>query len=221
MTFAGEATFTWTKDRNQTEHRIELRYSSEKAGGDSNWIEDDDLIEYRGVYRRYFGPITFAYGAAGLDSVFTGPEPDEYALQPTDVRISAGLGQIRKWGEWKILSNIVVASGPRIPLATTTSSKSGNRMPKSVPRACCITFRAERQVSFYVRFEAFTPFDDMANVEFLLTSGFTYKLLEYVSLDLYFRGYYEGQPEDAPDDAPGYDEVSYRNGLLLGVTYSF
>ena len=40
----------------------------------------------------------------------------------------------------------------------------------------------KRKINYYVRLEAFVPFDDGGNAQFLLTSGFTYKMLEYLSL---------------------------------------
>jgi hypothetical protein len=221
LTLAGDATFTWTQDRKQTEHRIELRYSQEKTGGD-DWVEDDDLIEYRGVYRQYWSQISFAYGSAGLDSIFSGPEPDEAFMNPTDVRAAAGVGQLRLWGEWKNSLEYRIGLHAQDIWGDEQYIDDWEDDPQlGVEGLIHYILAPNDKLNYYIRLEAFAPFDDGGNMQFLLTSGFSYKMLEYLSLDWYFRGYYEGHPEDAPDDAPGYDELSYRNSLLLGVTYTF
>ena len=222
ITSAGEATFTYTSGVHQTEHRIELRYSLEKAGGQSSWVEDDDLIEYRGVYRRYWNPRTFAYGSGGVDSVFTGPEPQEHFMNPTELRGAAGVGQLYLWGNWKNSFEYRVGVRAQDQIGSDDYIDPWERDVEVGPDALLhYIVGPDEKINFYARLEAFTRFDDTGNVQLLLTSGFSYKMLKFLALDLYFRSYYEGRPEDAPESALGYDEISYRNSLQLGLTYSF
>ena len=96
-TFADVDLYLDGTQANRTSHRTAL-FAGKNGGQD--WVEDDDLIEYRGVYRQYWDDISFVYGGAGVDSIFSGPSTAAF-MNPTDVQIGAGVGQLRLWGEWK------------------------------------------------------------------------------------------------------------------------
>jgi len=72
---------------------------------------------------------------------------------------------------------------------------------------------------WYVRYEAFAPFDDITRVQNLVEAELEIQVTKYLTVKLAARGYYESHPEDVtPGPGDGYDEWSWRQESLIGVT---
>ncbi|MDA3961185.1 MAG: hypothetical protein PF961_10375 [Planctomycetota bacterium] len=211
---------TWASDPHSVEQTLIARFGREKPE-DGPWVENTDEIDYEGAYKYHFTPPHFTYGAWGLETVFTGVEPDREPFDPATAKLSAGYGQKHIWEdeakrswEWRI--------GAR---AQRTWGRRQGDENRDIETGAEFWTRYEAEpmekVRWWVQYEAFSEFEDLGHISNLLTGAFTYQLMEYLSLQLTVRGYYESAPDEASSDAIGYDELSLRQESLIGLTYQF
>lgn len=207
----------WRRDVHSVEQTLILKFGRQKEE-DRPWIESTDEINYDGAYKYHLGQPHFVYGAWGADSVFTGPEPDEEFLDPFTAKVSAGYGQEHHWKEpdrkweWRV--------GAR---AQKRWARGLEEQDREVETGLEFMTRYESNpipdLTWWIQYEAFSEFEDFGHVTNLLTADFNYQLLKYLTLKLSLRAYYETEPDDTETDV-GYDEFSWRQDTLLGITYT-
>lgn len=207
--------------RDDVDQRLELTYGR-RSEEDREWIDSVDEIVYDGQYLRSLGGPHHWYAALGAESVFTGPEPEEKPLDPLLGRASTGYAQ-----RFEDL----------LPESDQLTWRVGVRVQKrwgdSLDERARDTvygwegrIRYQRQhykdLSYFGQYDVFGEFEDSGHISHLGQAGLTFDLGKYVSLEFSLRFYYEARPDDVDDATDnGYDELSWRQESLVGLSYSF
>lgn len=210
----------WIYGKKRVEQALAMKYGRVRQDHE-DWEENTDQIDYDGAYKYLFKQPHYWYGAWGGDTVFTGPDPYNEPFNPVLAKVSAGYGQMYENFQQlsgKFDARVGVRAQQRFGARLTGIEDDLEVGPEFVARY-------ERQqteaLSYFTQYEAFSEFEDMAHVSNLITAGLDLLLAPYMTLRVAFRGYYEAEPEDAPDGSPGYDEFSYRQETLLGLTFVY
>ncbi len=216
------------------EQLLTMRYGQIQDSGNSHFHENDDEVRYDNTYRHLLVEPHFLYGLAGAETVLSGPHENDPARIPDDfenpfdpllVKVSAGYGQrYEQWlpddfFEWRIGVRVQHrwASQP-LPLQDPNEvGPEGYLRYESTPRPL------DKSVTYFVQYEVFSEFNDMAHVTNLITASLAYNLAKYVQLQLALRAYYETRPREDRDDQlyDGYNRWSYKQDTLLGLTYIY
>ena len=210
----------YQQQKHSVEQRLELRYGRVRQEG-SSWDENNDQLSYDGDYRYKFNKPQYGYVGWGLDTVFTGIEPDEEPLDPATVNASAGYGQKREhtgdkpWlFDWQAGLRVQRTYGRGL-------GSDGREAQVGIEFQVRYESKPKDDFDWWAQYELFVPGDDAGNHQHLLTAQANYQLTSVLQLSVALRAYYEGESEDAADGAVGYDELSLRQETLLGLAYSF
>lgn len=208
----------WRRGDHSIEQMLVLKFGRQREQ-EQPWIESTDLIDYDGAYKYHLEDPHFLYGGWGADSVFTGSEPDKEPLDPFTAKISVGYGQAFSWAEpersweWRV--------GAR---AQKRWARNLDQEDREIETGIEFVTRYEaapiEDLTWWIEYEAFSEFEDLGHITNLLTANFNYKLFKYLTLKLALRAFYETEPENAETEV-GYDELSWRQETLLGITYDF
>jgi hypothetical protein len=183
-------------------------------------------VRYDGVYRREITYPHFAYLGWGAESVFTGPDPHDYAFDPTTGKGSAGYGQ--RYEDFLPDKNHV-----EVRLGARAQQKWGASVPpedegiktglESFARYEHLLKRGEGEydVRFFGQYEGFSEFEDLAHITNLVTAGLVMQLTRYLAVELGLRAYYESMPTGDVGTGLGYDEWSLRHDSLFGLTLAY
>jgi hypothetical protein len=223
LTFEGQA--NWRSAKDSVDNLLKARYGRIRTEG-QEWSENNDEIRYDGVYRREFYRPHFVYLGWGAESVFTGPDPQNYSFDPTTVKVSTGYGQ-RYEDFWPDKNHIEARLGVR------AQKKWGHSVPpendeietgiEAFARYEHLLKRGDGayDVRFFAQYEGFSEFDDLEHITNLVTAGLTMQLTRYLAVELGLRAYYETRPEEDDGTGIGYNEWSMRHDSLFGLTYQY
>lgn len=211
-----EGALTWRRDQHSVEQTLLMKFGRQRQEG-QEWLENTDEIDYDGAYKYHLNAPHFMYGAWGADTVFTGTDPARKFADPFTAKVSAGYGQERHWEkrdqrwEWR--------AGARAQRTWGRGLSDDDREVKTgLEFVTRYSSTPLEDLSWWIQYEAFSEFEDPGHISNLLTADFSYKLMAYLTLKLTLRAYYETEPDDAISGI-GYDEFSWRQDTLLGLTY--
>ena len=222
-TFDGQV--NWKEGKNSIDNLLKARYGRIRTQG-QDWSENNDELRYDGVYRREIVEPHFIYLGWGAESVFTGPDPYNYAFDPTTGKISGGYGQRyedfipdknslefrlgaraqKKWGQ---------SIGPDQD-GIETGIEAFARYEHLLKRG-----EGEYDVRFFTQYEGFSEFNDLHHITNLITAGLTVQLTRYITIELGVRAYYETRTKEDDGTSIGYDQWSVRQDALFGLTYQY
>jgi hypothetical protein len=216
LTFDGS--LRWKDGSESADHDLRLRYGKIRQEG-QQWLENDDEARYEGVYRHEFRKPHFIYASWGARSVFTNPI-DDRALDPLLAHVGGGYGQLYE--------NLLFAPDR---LEWRLGARAQKRWSRHEPRNRTLVesgieafLRYERvlneSLKYFVQYDGFSEFNDLAHVTNLITAGLTMQLSKYLAVDVGLRAYYETAPEES-DGAPVYNHWSVRQDTLAGLTVTF
>lgn len=221
-----ETALNWKSDADSVDNLLKARYGKVKQHG-SNWIENNDEIRYDGVYRREISKPWFVYLGWGAESVFTGPDPYNYAFDPLTVRISGGFGNLyenflpdKNRLEWRLGARVQKRWGQSLAEGKDrieTGAEAFLRYDHDMIEPGAKT----PLVRFFAQYEGFAEFSDMEHVTNLVTSGLAVQFSRYLSAEIGVRAFYETKPKEYDGTVPGYSQWSIRQDVLVGVTYLF
>ena len=216
--FIFDGKLVYDNEPNEIEQTLKLNFGRQKQE-DTGWIENSDLIDYDGVYKRKLDEPHYLYGAWGADSIFTGAPPEEEPLDPVIGKVSAGYGQKHQFTEKELFEGRIGAR------AQKRWGRGIGEAARDIETGIELYLRYEdsptEDLKYYAQFEAFSEFDDLGHIQNLLQAGLSYQLHKYVSLEFGLRAYYETEPDDAAPGATGYDEISFRQETTIGIIYKF
>jgi hypothetical protein len=219
LSFDGKHSIQLSAD-DRIEQILVARYGRIRQEGES-FLENADLVDYDGTFKHFLREHHFLYGAVGADTVFTGPEPDEDAFDPVLAKVSVGYGQeyedLLPQSD-KLQARVGVRAQRRFGRHLSDREEEWEIGPEFVAR---YERKQTESLSYFLQYEAFSEFADLAHISNLMTAGLDLLLAPYLTVRLAARGYYEAEPEDAPVGSPGYDEFSYRQETLAGLTWAF
>lgn len=223
FTYEGQA--NWKSDKDSIDNLLKARYGRIRTDS-QDWQENNDEIRYDGVYRRELFYPHFVYLGWGAESVFTGPEPRNYAFDPTTGKASTGYGQRyedflpdKNHFETRVGVRAQQTWGPSVPPEDDdieTGLEAFVRYEHLLKRG-----EGEYDVRFFAQYEGFSEFRDFAHITNLVTAGLTMQLTRYLAVELGLRAYYETLPENDDGTGIGYDEWSVRQDSLFGLTYAY
>jgi hypothetical protein len=79
-----------------------------------------------------------------------------------------------------------------------------------------------KEIFWSFLYEGFAPFDDLGNISNLFQAKLKIDVTTYVAVELTARAYYETTPDGVKNQTEdGYDEWSWRQESLIGLTYKF
>lgn len=223
FTYEGQA--NWKADKDSIDNLLKARYGRIRTDNQA-WQENNDEIRYDGVYRRELVRPHFIYLGWGAESVFTGPDPDNYAFDPTTGRASVGYGQRyedflpdKNHFEARIGVRAQQSWGPSVPVGDDeieTGIEAFVRYEHLLKRG-----EGEYDVRFFTQYEGFSEFEDPGHITNLVTVGLTMQLTRYLAVELGLRAYYETTPDRDDGTGTGYDEWGIRQDSLFGLTYIY
>ncbi len=223
LTYEGQA--NWKTDLDSVDNLLKARYGRLRTE-DKSWQENNDEIRYDGVYRREVGRPHFIYLGWGAESVFTGPDPDNYAFDPTTGKVSAGYGQ--RYEDFLADKNhcegrVGVRAQQRWGASLTREEEDVETGIEAFLRYEHLLKRGdgEYDVRFFAQYEGFSEFEDLDHITHLVTAGLTMQLTRYLAVELGLRAYYETRPERDDGTGSGYNEWSIRQDSLFGLTYQY
>lgn len=212
---------TWEVDPQEVEQTLIADFGRQKDEEDA-WEDGNDVIDYDAIYRYHLNEHQRLSGAIGIDSVFTGKAPDNELFDPTLLKIIAGYGQEF---DWKIDERVTSAEWRTGPRAQRRFGRGLGPERRDWEAGWelygKVSYAPREGVEFWAAYEAFAEFNDPGHISNLLTGGIAYQLTAYITATLSVRGYYETAPEEIADDTPGYDEFSYMQDSMIGLTYTF
>lgn len=215
-----EAGVEYRNGKHSVEHDLLAKYGRKKDQN-TDWVEDTDEVRYDGVYRYAFSKPHYAFASWGWESVFTGPEPEADPFQPGLVKGAAGYGQLYEnfWAKSsKLDARIGVGARKRygrILSARDTEVETGIELFVRHERIL------DERLRYFLQYEAFSEFADLAHITNLVTAGLTLQLYAHLTVELGLRAFYETEPEDAVSGSSGYDELGLRQDTLVGLTYTW
>lgn len=223
LTYEGQA--NWRSDKDSVDNLLKARYGRIRTEG-QEWSENNDEIRYDGVYRREFFAPHFVYLGWGAESVFTGPDPQNYAFDPTTGKVSTGYGQRyedflpdKNHFEARLGVRAQQKWGPSVPPEDDeieTGIEAFARYEHLLKRG-----EGAYDVRFFAQYEGFSEFDDLEHITNLVTAGLTMQLTRYLAVELGLRAYYETLPDDDDGTGIGYNQWSMRHDSLFGLTYQY
>lgn len=223
FTYEGQA--NWKSDKDSIDNLLKARYGRIRTDNQA-WQENNDEIRYDGVYRRELVRPHFIYLGWGAESVFTGPDPENYTFDPTTGRASFGYGQRyedflpdKNHFEARVGVRAQQSWGPSVPVGDDeieTGLEAFVRYEHLLKRG-----EGEYDVRFFAQYEGFSEFEDMGHITTLVTAGLTMQLTRYLAVELGLRAYYESAPERDDGSGIGYDEWGIRQDSLFGLTYTY
>ena len=215
-----EAGLEYRNGKHSVEHDLLAKYARKKDENTA-WVEDTDEVRYDGVYRYAFSKPHYTFASWGWESVFTGPEPEADLFQPGLVKGAAGYGQLYEnfWAkESKFDARIGVGARQRYGKILSSSETE-------VETGIELFVRHERvldeRLRYFLQYEAFSEFEDVAHITNLFTGGLSVQLYTYLTVELGLRAFYETEPDDVVSGTPGYDELGLRQDTLIGLTYTW
>ncbi len=208
----------WTEDKHSVKQTLAAEFGQQKTE-DASWVENIDLIDYDGAYDYSWEKPHFGYVAWGLDTVFTGAEPDDNFADPLAGKVSVGYGQ-RHW-ELKVdQQELIARAGIRTQKKWGTGLSSTEKEAETGWELFAHYDRAiSDDISFWGQAEIFGEFEDAGHISTLLTAAVKVQLHNQISLDVSWRSYHETEPDDSASSV-GYDEWSYSQSALIGITYT-
>jgi hypothetical protein len=218
-----EGSLMWRVEPHSIEQLLKARWGRSNSDH-QGFSENTDELRYDGIYRHAIGKPHYLYVAWGAETVFTGPPPSDYRLDPVTAKASSGYGQIYE---------------DVLPVTSRLDGRLGARAQKSwgeflTPEqrhweSGAEAFLRYEQTPFqhdgnmarvYAQYEGFAEFNDLAHITNLITAGATLQMLRYVAVDVRLRLYYETRPKESGDPTPpGYNQWSVRQETLVGLTY--
>jgi hypothetical protein len=223
FTYEGQA--NWKDGKNSLDNLLKARYGRIRTEGNA-WQENNDELRYDGVYRRELAKPHFLYLGWGAESVFSGPEPEENAFDPTLGKVAAGYGQRyedflpgKNHFEARIGARAQQRWGASVPPESDdleTGLEGFARYEHLLKRG-----DGEYDVRFFAQYEAFSEFEDLAHITNLATAGLAVQISRYLAVELGLRAYYETAPEEDDGTGIGYDEWSLRQDFLFGLVYTY
>lgn len=223
FTYEGQA--NWKSDKDSIDNLLKARYGRIRTDNQA-WQENNDEIRYDGVYRRELIRPHFVYLGWGAESVFTGPDPHNYAFDPTTGRASVGYGQRyedflpdKNHFEARVGVRAQQSWGPSVPAGDDeieTGIEAFVRYEHLLKRG-----EGDYDVRFFAQYEGFSEFEDLGHITNLVTAGLTMQLTRYLAVELGLRAYYESTPDRDDGTGIGYDEWGIRQDSLFGLTYTY
>lgn len=223
FTYEGQA--NWKDGKDSVDNLLKARYGRIRTQGE-DWLENNDEIRYDGVYRREMVKPHFVYLGWGAQSVFTGPDPRNYAFDPTTAHVSTGYGQRyedflpdKNHFEARLGVRAQQTWGPSVSDddgEVETGIEAFARYEHLLKRG-----EGAYDVRFFAQYEGFSEFEDLEHMTHLVTAGLAVQLSRYLAVELGLRAYYETTPEEDDGTGIGYDEWSMRQDSLFGLTYTY
>lgn len=216
----------WREGKNSVEHTIKAEYARSRQQN-AEWLKTKDELRYDGIYRRELKQPHFVYGSWGFETVFQGPPPTYDAFQPFLGKVGAGYGQLyenllpeKDRLEWRIGARAQKRWG-RYLTDDEGHIETGPDAFARYERQAIIN-RNGQDLRYFLQYEGFSEFNDLAHITNLITAGLTYKLTGNLTIDLAFRAYYETRPKEdrATHELAGYNQWSMRQDTLLGLAYT-
>jgi len=218
-----EDTLTWKRGDHGVVQSLVVKYGEQKQER-QDFAEDTDQIDYDGAYSYLLGKPHFVYLSWGLDTNLTEPDPGDGWFEPGVAKIATGYGQryenlLPKSD--KLEFRLGVRGQQRYGRFTV-----GGVYENDFQVGPEFTARYERKhrddLRYWIQFEAFGDFEDIAHVTNLLTAGLDLQVSKWLTVSLGLRAYYETEPDDVdPTLTDTYDSLSYRTEVLVGLTYLF
>lgn len=215
-----DARLKWEEGVNSFQNDLILKYGKtyEKV---NKWIENTDEIDYDGIYRRDINGPHNAYASIGLDSVFTGVEPEGEALDPIIGKVAVGYTYKRD----NIFPETDSFEGRVGARAQRAWGDNATAQQKETETGIEVILRYERtknkQLDYFVQYEFFSEFEELSHNTHLIIAGINYKISPVFSIRFDVRGYYETKPDGAVDVVDKYNTLALRQETMVGFTYEF
>ena len=223
----------WKEGKDSVQQIFKGRYGRQKTN-DQPVVESDDEARYDGVYRRELTNPHFVYLGWGLESVWTGPYPNDPTRAPDNSRnnfdpllakVSGGYGQ--RYADWVPQDKFEWRLGARAQKRWGSLISSNDRGIETGIEAFAryegVPATYQKDLKYFAQYEGFSEFNDLKHITNLITAGLTFQLSKYINIDLALRAYYETLPKeyDNNSQAPGYNQWSIKQDTMVGVVYSF
>ncbi len=215
--FDGSAIYV--RDPWRVENTLQVKYGKQRVQS-SGWIENTDLIDYDTIASYSLGEPHFLYGAVGADTVIT-EDPGDGVFEPGTAKVSTGYGQ-RYENMLPITDRFEARIGVRAQRRwgrhISNSAKEWEVGPEFIAR---YERKQTTSLRYWIQYEAFAEFEDMAHVSNLGTAGLDLQVSKFITVLLGLRAYYESEPKDADaGNTSTYDNMSWRTDTLIGLTYT-
>lgn len=215
----GEAQVVWKDGLDRVEQRLEAGYGEIRTEEQAEWAENLDSINFQATYERTLVSPQFVYGNGTAETVFTGKDPNNKALDPMLAKLSTGLGH--RYENLLPESDALVW---RVGVSARKRWESG--VPEyvtdvEVSPECYLRYERKQsaEVTYFVQDDGWGDFDDMGHVTNLAQAGLTVRIAKLLTVEVKGRAYYESRPAEADRAAPGYSEWSMRQEAVVGLLW--
>jgi hypothetical protein len=210
---------SYLRDPWRVDNTLLVKYGRQRTAG-VGWVENTDLVDYDTVASYTWRDPHFWYGAVGADTVVT-EDPGNGVFEPGTAKVSAGYGQ-RYEDLLPITDKLEFRLGVRAQRRwgnnLTNDLKEWEVGPEFIAR---YERRQTASLRYWLQYEAFAEFEDMAHVSNLVTAAFDLQVSRFLTVVLGGRAYYESQPKDAAAGTDVvYDDWSWRTETLIGLTFT-
>ncbi len=208
----------WRRDRTSVDQTFVGKYGRQRSQG-TDWVESIDQLDYNGTLGYTLQKPHFIYTAWGVNTQITSPEPGNGIFQPGQYKVSAGYGQ--RYEDMlpehdKLEFRLGVRAQRRWGSILPPEQKEWEIGPEFVAR---YERKQTSSLRYWVQYEAFDEFSDLAHVSNLITAALDMQLSKFISASFGVRAYYESLPEDAnPALRSHYGSWSWRHEALVGLT---
>lgn len=221
-TIALDGRLKWEQGAHSFQNDAILKFGR-KYDEDNKWEDSTDQIDYDGNYAFHINGIHNYYANIGLDSVFTGPKPDQDALDPAKGKISTGYA-LKLKDILPIKDSFETRFGVRAQRSWGDNTTSDQRETEvGFEWVTRYERKQNKELNYFAQYEFFTEFDDMGHHTHLVTAGLNYKINALFSIKFDVRGYMETEPDDL-DSTPAddtYDTFAMRQETTIGFSYEF
>lgn len=216
-----EAGLIFREGKHAADHALLAKFGRKKDEG-LPWTEDTDEVRYDGVYRYQFHQPHFTFASWGWESVFTGPDPDNDPFTPGLTKATVGYGQLYE-DFWAAASKAEGRIGASVRKRYGSSLADADKETETGLEAYLrLEHQRDDRLRYFVQYEGFSEFEDLAHIVNVFTAGVTANLAKYLALEVGLRAFYETRPDDRAEVAnDGYDEWSIRQDTLIGLTYTW
>ncbi|MBA3685022.1 MAG: DUF3078 domain-containing protein [Planctomycetes bacterium] len=203
----------------RVDNTLLVKYGRQRSEG-QDWVENTDLVDYDTVASYTWNEPHFWYGAVGADTVIT-EDPGDGVFEPGIAKVSAGYGQ-RYEDMLPLTDRLEFRLGVRAQRRWGSNLSDQQKEWEVGPEFIA---RYERQqttsLRYWLQYEAFAEFEDMAHVSNLVTAGLDLQVNPFLTVALGARAYYESAPDDAVAGSDAlYDNWSWRTETLVGLTFA-
>ncbi len=220
-TLSVDGRLKWNEGKHTIQNDLKMKYGR-KYDEIIKWTDSTDEIDYDGVYKYNIEKVHNYYFNIGLDTVFTGPEPEEKEFDPRTGKASTGYA-FKKENILPIKDAFETRLGVRAQRSWGTYTTEEQRdVQTGIEWVTRYERTQKKDLNYFVQYELFTDFDDVDHTIHLLTAGLNYKITPVFQLKLDLRAYYETEPDDVTGaNTDTYDTLAFRQETLIGFTFEF